>query len=605
MDIAQYVMYPAGIYAAYVIIPLIILYLIRPKPRIEKIPSLMFFFRELQFQGFKKTFFITLLRNVLFLIQLLALTTLVIAVMKPFINVPESIAVEHTVLVIDISASSQTIMPSGKTRFEQEIVLAKNSFGKKNTIIAAGRVPEIILENADSADAETSLSTLQPKDVSTHLYDALVFAGDLLRDKKGKVVVFSDFIDTNVDVDLNVAKKMLESLGIIVEFNSVASAAKNVGIVDMTVEEDKSRVVVKNFNDVEAKVPIRINNIKDTLIIPPRNAEVFSFTTPKGITKIELETKDDLQVDNVAYISTPEDKKTKIVFITNNKGKYISTALDLLERIVVNVETPPKALNIDHDIIIINNVNRKLLLPGTIKQIIDRVNNGASVIIMAQPDLFQVDLQGLLPVDFLSLDERRAPITVAEDTSITKDITFGTVNKFFKVKAKSGTTALATIDDSPVITLSKLGKGKVLYYGLMDDESDFKADLYYPIFWKRTLDFLTDEGSIASLNYATGKILNLPRKQVIKTPNGYKTDTSVVLDTIGIYTMEDKKVAANLLNERESDVSKQTKSSGGDSLISGGREKRLKPIPYDTHAIIIGMLIVLFELFYIKMRGDF
>ncbi len=605
MDIAQYFMYPAGLYAIYLIIPLIILYLIRPKPRVEKIPSLMFFLRELQFRGFKKTFFVTLLRNLLFLIQLLALVALAVAVMKPYINVPESIAVEHTVIVVDISASSQTIMPDGRTRFEKEIDLAKKSIGKKNTIIAAGRVPEIVIENANPEDTESALSTLQPKDVPTHLYDALVFAGDLLKDKKGKVAVFSDFIDTNVEVDLDVARKMLESLGIFVEFNSVASPARNIGIVDMTIEEDNSRVVVKNFNEQEAKVPIKVNTLKETITVPPRNAEVFSFTTPKGITKIELDAKDDFMVDNVAYISTPEDKKTRIAFITNNKGKYISTTLELLEWIVMEIETPPKALNIDHDIIIINNVNRKLLLPGTIKQISDKVNNGASAIIMAQLDLFQLDLLGMLPVEFMSLEERRAPITMAEETSVTKDITFGTAAKFFRVKSKAGATVLASIEDSPAIVLSKFGKGKVLYYGLIDENSDFKADLYYPIFWKRIIDFLTEKGSIALLNYGTGKILTLPRKEGIKTPKGYKTDTSVTLDTIGIYALEDRKVAANLLNERESDVSKQGKSSGGNVLGSDKKERRMKPIPYDAQAILIGALIVLLELGYIKMRGDF
>ncbi len=565
----------------------------------------MFFLKELQYQGLKLTFFTSLLRNLLFLLQFLAITALATAIVKPYTSVPESIAVENTVLIIDVSASSQTMMPSGKTRFETEISLAKNALGRRNTIIAAGRFPEIIIENAKPEDAEAALSTLEPKDVPSNLYDALVFAGDILKEQKGKVVMFSDFLDTNVDLDLTVAQKMLESVGIITEFKSVASEAKNIGIVDLTIEEDKTTVVIKNFNTEEANVPIKVNNLKETLRIPPRGAEVFSFTTPQGISKIELEAKDDLLVDNTAYMSLPENKKTTIGFITNGKGKYINTALEVMEDVHITTETPPKPFTINHDIIILNNLNRKFLLPGMIRQVHDKVSNGASVIIMVQPDLFQLDLLDMLPGDFISLEERRVPVNTAEQNTLTKDISFGTTTKFFRIKPKQGINTIATIEDIPVITLSKLGKGKVLYYGLFDDVADFKSDLYYPIFWKRVLDFLTDKSVISSFNYETGKVLTLPRKQIIKTPKSYKTDTSVVLDQTGLYTLEDRKVAANLINDKESDVSGRLRSGSGSLLSSGGKERREKPLPYDTHFVLLGVLLVFLELAYIKVRGDF
>lgn len=565
----------------------------------------MFFLKELQYQGLKLTFFTTLLRNLLFLLQFLAITAFATAIVKPYTTIPESIAVENTVLIIDVSASSQTMMPNGKTRFDTEIALAKNALGRRNTIIAAGRFPEIIIENAKPDDTEAALSTLESKDVPSNLYDALVFAGDILKEQKGKVVMFSDFLDTNVDIDLSVAQKMLESVGIITEFKSVVSAAKNIGIVDLTIDEDKTTVVVKNFNEKEEKVPIKVNNLKETLTIPPRSAEVFSFTTPQGISKIEIDAKDDLLVDNTAYLSMPENKKTAVAFISNGKGKYISTALELMDDISITTEIPPKPFTINQDVIILNNLNRKFLLPGMIRQVHDKVSNGASVIIMAQPDLFQLDLLGMLPGDFISLEERRAPINAAEQNTLTKDISFGTTAKFFRIKPKQGINAIAMIEDIPIITMSKLGKGKVLYYGLFDDVADFKSDLYYPIFWKRVLDFLTDKSSISSFNYETGKVLTLPRKEVIKTPKSYKTDTSVVLDRVGLYTLEDRKVAANLIDDKESDVSASMRNSGGGLLSEGGRERREKPLPYDTHFIVLGMIIVLLELGYIKIRGDF
>ena len=40
----------------------------------------------------------------------------------------------------------------------------------------------------------------------------------------------------------------------------------------------------------------------------------------------------------------------------------------------------------------------------------------------------------------------------------------------------------------------------VLYYGIFDEESTFKTAMYYPIFWKRLIDFMTDQTELSSLN---------------------------------------------------------------------------------------------------------
>ncbi|MFB6198625.1 MAG: BatA domain-containing protein, partial [Halobacteriaceae archaeon] len=76
---------PYGLYGLLSAIPLILLYLIRPKPKEQEIPSLMFFLKE---QGVEreKNFFKRFSKDLLFWLQLLILITLSIAAAKPYIE---------------------------------------------------------------------------------------------------------------------------------------------------------------------------------------------------------------------------------------------------------------------------------------------------------------------------------------------------------------------------------------------------------------------------------------------------------------------------------------------------------------------------------------
>src|SRR3989304_4516255 len=94
-----------GLYALLSIIPLIIIYLLRPRPRKLKIPSLMFLLdleKKKRLNIFRK-----FLKDPLFLIQLLVLALVSLAVAEPFIIANEEAGGGHTVVILDASASMQ------------------------------------------------------------------------------------------------------------------------------------------------------------------------------------------------------------------------------------------------------------------------------------------------------------------------------------------------------------------------------------------------------------------------------------------------------------------------------------------------------------------
>ena len=97
---------PLALAALASIIPLIILYLLHPKPLEIHLPSLMFLMKV---QEEKKRFYSSitrLIKDPLFLTQLLVLIFLSIAAAGPFFTAEEPLSGEHTVIIIDFAFSA-------------------------------------------------------------------------------------------------------------------------------------------------------------------------------------------------------------------------------------------------------------------------------------------------------------------------------------------------------------------------------------------------------------------------------------------------------------------------------------------------------------------
>ncbi|MFH1649174.1 MAG: BatA and WFA domain-containing protein, partial [Candidatus Woesearchaeota archaeon] len=415
---ASYFLMPKGILAALALIPLILLYLIRPKPRTRVVPSLMFLMR----QGSKLTknaFFRALLRDLLIILQVLALLLFTLAIMRPYVSVSETVLAQHSVIVLDASASMQTKVGS-TSRWDRALEIAKDNLGSTNTIILAGASPEVLLENAGASEAKSVLRSVQPKETITNLYDAVLLAGEKAKD--GKVVIISDFIDTDTGTDILTAENALQAKGLAVQLESVLDAAKNVGIIDVSVSKDTTKITVKNYNDEQKKTTINIGANKQELVLEAQAVETASFPTPPGITRIILEVsgRDDLTVDNEAFISAPQAKKFKALYVTNQDDKYLLTVLRLIG-IEVEIARPPQIPSINHDIVIFRNVDKKLILPGTFKDALKQAKEkGATVIVSVQQDTPSIDYRGLVFFGHRSKNKHHSNTKVSTERNNTR-----------------------------------------------------------------------------------------------------------------------------------------------------------------------------------------
>ncbi len=589
---------PSGLWALLALIPLIILYLIRPKPKMMPIPSLMFFLKS---SGARKltSFLKQITHDWLFLIQLLLLLAACLTFAQPFTKYQHDITASNTVIVLDVSASSQ-VEEGSRTRFDLEVAQAKKVLGSKNTIILAKDVPFIALQDASAEEATRFLNGLRPKETPTKLGEAIILAGETL--SEGRVVVISDFINTGGQ-DPEVAKSVLQSKGIVVDFINIAGTPRrNVGIIKLDAGNDQTTVYVKNYDDAKISVPLNVGSSRTTLNVGAKATETYSFKTPTGVNKIEISVDDDFPVDNVAYISAPSGGKAKILLVANNASTFLKNALLASGDFDVTMSEPPVITQGDFDVIIVNNIDVKQLLPGTFESFKQKTENGATVIVATQDNSEKIDYKGLLPV---SLDGRGDGgfVNVEQLNRFTKNIDFGKTDYTIKADPVGDQTVVATVNKMPVISIKQTGAGKLVYYGI-PESSEFKYSPDFPIFWTELIKFVTEQQDVKNLNLKTGETLILNEEQKIKTPTRVLKRAALILDEQGVYELKDRTIAVDLVDELESNINtdKKVGTKSADYKLKPVKETR--EFHWEIWLLVLALILAVFEIFFVKYRGD-
>jgi hypothetical protein len=314
-------------------------------------------------------------------------------------------------------------------------------------------------------------------------------------------------------------------------------------------------------------------------------------------------------------------KKISVLLITNRYKTNLENALLASRDIGLNVVNPPVlTLNthgeriepFEHDVIVVHNINnigsRDGILPGTFQDLSSYAKNGGKLIITAQSDLNKFSMIDLDIVNLKNLlnDTRRVCADVINEMTkqFESDVCFSTVSEYFNASPDEGINVIASISGTPAFAVKNHFEGKIFYYGIIDEASDFKTLPSYPIFWNSLINFMAETEDIRNFNTKTGKIVTIDQQRV-KTPSSSFRTSRVIFDEVGIYEFNDKKFAVNLLDEKESEVTKESvlkeKSESAEVLKEQGVEKNLSL----SSLILIGVFLLLcFEVFYLKRRGD-
>lgn len=586
-----------GLWAFLSLAPFILIYLIKPKPKEIDIPSLMFFTKSL-FSEKDRSFLRRFTSDWIFFLQLLVLLLLSAFFISPYINLNEGVLLDHVVLVLDTSASMKV-----NDRFSTAVDKARDLIGGTNTVILVSNSPRVWVKDADEEGTLQFLNNLKATDSRSNIGDAIVLGGEEAKGEHPVVYVISDFISTD-GASVDVAVNALKGRGVAVNLIDVSdeNRRKNVGIVEINAEEETTQLLVKNFNDQPAKATLQVNDLERALNIAPNSIEPFSFKTPEGVTEIAIKEKDDFTADNHAYVSKPANTNIRVLLISNKPSLYLQAALEASKEISIDISKPPVIPPRDYDVYIVDHVDRKLIITGLFERVREEAEKGAGVIVSAQDDSDKIDYKGLLGFNF-GEKVRYGALVIDQVNRFTREVEFGNVNAYFKTK-NSNARSLVSTDGSHIVSLSRLASGRVVYYGILESESDFELSPSYPVFWVNLVKFLADVGEVYDLNLDTGTILAFETKISIQTPSRTVTSDVVTLDEIGVYTIGDNVYAANLNSEAESDINGLLKGKEfREKLQTLKGEDEIKR-DLSIFVIILALLFLFIETVAVKLRGD-
>ena len=578
---------PLALLGLLSIIPLIVIYLIRPKPREVLFSSTIFLTEE---KAERSAVLSRLITDPLFWIQLLVLCSLSIAAAGPYtteVGTPTS----HLVLVVDLSASMESNFAGAKALADPNL----DSY-QRISIVLAENVPIVALQSGSPAEARDVLAKLTPRAVSADLSSAMILANGLLGSEGGNMLVVSDFISWEGD-DPGDTRKLLESSGAVsIVFANSRNGGDNAAIVGgWTIDSGQGfanhTALVHNFGQART-VPISVTGPGGTssssVFLGQGQDYYFSFKAYPGVNKITLDLKDAISSDNTAYVFVPEQGQRKILYL-GEPGPAL-TALKSLP----NAQVAQSGDYGNFDVVV---VSKNASSDGKLNRYID---GGGKVVYIAQnknesPDYLPVRITG----------EAKGPVNLwVRSTEFASDIHFDEIgiSSYLEANARRQSVTMVEANGAPVLAYWRLGKGTVIYNGLEKD-SDFYFRPEYPIFWNEMINWLNGVPDVSASNRKTGETIPLGATVSVQTPSGTVTTTNLLLDEVGMYSYQGKTLSASMYNPRESDLSDGASYPAGQFVTQGGRETLVEK-DLSPWVIALAALAVILEMAILRWRRE-
>jgi hypothetical protein len=590
---------PLGLAALVALVPLIILYIIQPDPRRLELPTMQFLAADTD-EGGQNPIVERLRRNLLFLLQVLAILLLALALASPYIMTTQAASDQQTVVVVDASASMTTGGGDGP-RFAAAKRAAREQVGTPTTVVVAGATTRTAVTDVQPGEARTVIDELSASQAPADLRGAIARASSLTG-TEGRVVVVSDFA---TDDDWQSAVQAARARGIEVRLEQVGSGAtSNVGIIDRRFTNERVILSVKNTGASAAQRTITMGETSRSLSLQPGDVATVTFPQPNESTTATLSPRDAFRADDVAHVTVPEKQRLRVLLLTNGDDRYLRTALSVLPAVELSVARPPEpGLSTNYDIVVFNDVDRSRLLRTTIEKSRDVLSDGGGVAIQAQEDVGQVGYGDTLPVEPRGVTNTSS-IGRIQQHPLTRGFDFPAPDQHLAANVTRGTALVETEDGSPLLAIAQRGGGRVLYYGYLPSEPSFRYSYRYPVFWKAATNYLGGRASLTDLNRRTGETLEFGNATTVQTPTGERRGATVQLDAVGLYETEDRRASASLLDARESNVSApalRIDVGGRNASATAGFRVRQDLTPL---AVALVLLVALGELYYLRYRGD-
>jgi len=598
MALADAFLTPLGLVALLAIVPIVVLYLVQPDPRRIELPTLRLLLDDDE-RDASNPLLERLRRSALLLLQLLVVVALALALAGPYVSVSESQTVEETIIVLDGSAS-MGVQTDGETRFTAAVAAAREATTGSNAVVFAGSESRIVLRSGGGDEVDRTLDGLAVVDTPTDLGAAISQAASIAGEN-ARIVVLSDFAD---DTGWTGAVRSARARDLQVDLRQFAGGgAANVGIVDRSFTGSNVTLSVKNFGDGEVTRSVTLGNQRRSVTLGPSDLERVSLAVPAGGGQAQLAPGDDFPTDDTAYVAAPADPTVDVLLLTNDRNRYLATALSVIDEVDLTVDQPPTTVADGYDVIVYSNLDSERLLRSNVEAGRDVVEAGGGVAVVAQPS----------PPDRLGDLLLLSPSGVASNPSVgqvttdelTRGIDFPPPERYLTGTLRAGTPLVRTGEGTALVATQQRGAGRILYYGSVVNDDPFRFNYQYPVFWKRATFYLAGRDPLPTLNRETGGRLQFANETSVETPDGTVSAQVVPLDQVGFYTTGTRRVGVSLYSEAESDVAAQSLDARDDGTgVTSREEKRQVPRPLTPFVALGALLVAVGELAYLRRRGD-
>ncbi len=558
---------PLGLAALAALLPLAWLYFVRSEPRRYTLPTIEFLADDEETDATSDRLWERFRIHLLFLLQAAIIIAIAFALAGPQIALPGIAADEQTAVVLDTSASMQTL--SGEdTRYQQALTTAQSETGTAATLVTTAPTPQVRTDRADGGTVDAAAADVSATDAPGNLRRAIALAADSSpRDTPGQIVVISDFADAS---DWQGAVASARAAGHTVRLVPITDGGTdNVGIVDLSVSGTEVTATLANTGTTEQTRTVTVGDQRQPVTLGPNDITDVTFAIPAGGGQVRFADTDSFPVDDTAVVPAPEDRTVDVLLVSNDPSPAFVSALSASQLITHDVAAPPVSDASGYDVVVFGDVAPDRLLRGTVDTARETATAGGGVIVRAHTDLGNTEYGNLSLVAPGSIG-RDADVQASGTHELTENIDLVPADAYIRGDLARGTRIAEAGDGSPIVATADQGAGRILYYGYLDDRSSFRYTYQYPVFWQQAILYTASRDQISDRLYATTDTLQFATDTTVETPTGSVTTRQLSLDQAGVYTTPDGAIGANLLSQTESAVavdSIDTASIAG----SGGR----------------------------------
>lgn len=546
---------------------IIVLYLLKLKRKERMVSSVMLWqdaVADIQanapFQKLKK--------SILLILQLAALTLLVLAVARPFVRA-RGASENRIAIILDTSASMQStdVRPSrfGQAKAKALDIVKRMGPGDTMLVITAGAKTQVVASFlSDKRALAAAISNIRAVDTPCNMRQAMVLALSLVAGRSAippRIVVLSDGLFDPL-TDLSPGKASIN-------FVRIGRGCDNVAITGMdsrkTLSGDQQVFVsLRNFSarersfNLEVYVQDHLIDVREESLAPggSRQEILDNVANASGRVTAKLDISDDLTADNAASVYLKKRAKLSILMVS--KGNiFLQNALNLDPRTqLVRSEVPPDDLSAGkYDLVIFDRTTPPASLPPGGYLLVDTAGKQA-------PAQFGEGIQRPTIVD----SNRKHPAT--------RYVDFSEVRIAEARCLKPANWASTLIEaDSGAIGVAGANNGRrfvQISFSLL--ESDFPLHVGFPIFVANCLDWLcpaSEGGSGDSIHTGQAAYIDVPpvvRSLAVTDPTGLRhsvkvTSTPVIYENTeraGIYQVTGKGIrrefACNVASPQESSI---------------------------------------------------